>query len=74
MLYGGDHPVLGLNRCKPGQARALHELEQECAESLHPGGLAGFWPHEDAQHCRLLRINEQHSGRSAVKWAGSECA
>ena len=28
VLEGGDHPVLGLDRCEPGQARALHELER----------------------------------------------
>ncbi len=26
VLEGGDHPVLGLDRREPGQARALHEL------------------------------------------------
>ena len=27
VLEGGDHPVLGLDRREPGQARALHELQ-----------------------------------------------
>ena len=27
VLEGGDHPLLGLDRREPGQARVLHELE-----------------------------------------------
>src|SRR5690242_13421629 len=27
VLEGGDHPVLGLDRREPGQARVLHELK-----------------------------------------------
>jgi hypothetical protein len=36
--------------------------------ALHPDGLhelAVFWPHHDAQRCRLLRISEYRFGRSA---------
>ena len=36
--------------------------------------LAAFWPPGDAQHCRLLRTNEQYFSRSAPEWAGSGCA
>jgi hypothetical protein len=36
--------------------------------------LAAFWPHKDAQRCRLLRISEYRFDRSAAEWAGSECA
>ena len=39
-----------------------------------PTSLAAFWPHKDAQRCRLLRINEYRLGRSAVESAGSGCA
>ena len=35
--------------------------------------LAGFWPHNGAQRCRLLRIAEQHSSRSTDVWPGSRC-
>jgi len=36
--------------------------------------LATFWPHKDAQRCRLLRTSEYRLGRSAAEWAGSGCA
>jgi hypothetical protein len=50
--------------------------------STHPGArasqrkvglaeLAVFWPPKDAQRCHLLRISEQHLGRSAAEWTGS---
>jgi hypothetical protein len=31
----------------------------------HRAILAAFWPHNSAQCCRLLRISEQYSTRSA---------
>jgi hypothetical protein len=34
------------------------DRDQDRAGSLHPGGLAAFWPHEDAQRRRLLRTSE----------------
>ena len=39
-----------------------------------PGHSGRFWPHKDAQRCRLLRISEYRFGRSAAEWAGSGCA
>lgn len=30
----------------------------------HLATMAGFWPHNGAQRCRLLRIGEQRSARS----------
>jgi len=35
--------------------------------------LTPFWPHEDAQRCRVLRTSEYRLGRSAVEWVGSGC-
>jgi hypothetical protein len=50
---------------------APFDRDQGRAGSLHPGGLAAFWPHEDAQRCHLLRISEYHSSRPAPEWAGN---
>ncbi len=36
--------------------------------------LAAFWPHSNAQRCRLLCISKYRFGRSAAEWAGSGCA
>jgi hypothetical protein len=41
---------------------------------VSPLTLAGFWPHNGAQRCRLLRIAEQNFSRSTDAWPGSRCA
>jgi hypothetical protein len=75
-----------LQPCQPGIASRLRDEDASsevvsfaltvgrrsswrgCLAPLWPDA---FWPHKDAQRCRLLLINECGFGRSAVEWAGS---
>ena len=54
---------------RKSEAPPVNDLAPRCLVTL-----AAFWPHNDAQRCRLLRTSEQHFSRSTEEWAGSRHA
>ncbi len=66
LAHIGGH--LSTGGCGRGSHRSRH------LDVVTWPSLAAFWPHKDAQRCRLLRISEYRFGRSAAERAGSGCA
>jgi hypothetical protein len=69
--YSYPHALIRVALSKHPRTRqaASSDREQHHASSLHPGGLRArrFWPHNDAQRRRLLRIStgQERNGQVA---------
>jgi hypothetical protein len=68
LLHISIIPVRQMKRQGTHRAQAVNcglTARRPSARPGHLATLAGFWPHSDAQRCRLLRSSEQDSTRSA---------
>lgn len=77
MLTTTESDMARSQRMASEAASQVSDGAPQSGRILQPGGLtalAAFWPHQDAQRCRLLRSSEYRLGSSAEEWAGSGCA